>query len=85
MDFYKIYRSVFLNNSFLNNIFLVYFHQILQILIAIISVPIALSYFGNEKYGIIAIVWTLITYLGLVNFGLPIALRVFLSVNQKKS
>ena len=64
--------------------FLVYAHQVLQILFALISVPIALSYFGAEKYGLIAIIWTLITYLSLSNFGLPFALKIFLSARQNK-
>ncbi len=68
---------------FLSDVLLVYTHQILNIIFAFISVPIALSFFGAEQYGLLAIIWTLVTYLGLVNFGLPIAARVFLSANNK--
>ena len=79
----KINRALTSERKFLGDISLVYLHQIIQILLAIISVPIALSYFGAENYGLISIIWTFITYLSLVNFGLPIAARVFLAANPR--
>ena len=79
----KINRGLTSEKKFLGDISLVYLHQIIQILLAIISVPIALSYFGAENYGLISIIWTFITYLSLVNFGLPIAARVFLAANPR--
>ena len=48
-------------------------------LVGLGSVPLALPYFGPVEYGLLAIVWSVLTYLGLINFGLPIALRAYLA------
>lgn len=70
--------------KYLGQISAVYLHQIVSLIVGIASVPIALPYFGGERYGLLAIVWTLITYLGLINFGLPTALRVFLAATRDR-
>jgi O-antigen/teichoic acid export membrane protein len=45
-------------------------------LIAIVTVPMTLSYFGADRYGALALVMTLVNYLSVTNFGIPTACAV---------
>lgn len=53
-----------------------YLYNFVSIIVGIIAVPISLKYFGSEKYGVIAIINTLITYLSITNFGIPYAVGI---------
>jgi O-antigen/teichoic acid export membrane protein len=48
--------------------------SLLPILIAIISVPPYLRLIGNERYGVLAVIWALLGYFGFFDFGLGKAL-----------
>ena len=50
---------------------ILYLAQGISLLCSIISAPIGLSYFGVEKYGLFALIWTLLTFLQMSSFGIP--------------
>jgi O-antigen/teichoic acid export membrane protein len=62
-----------------------YLSTLISILIGIISVPIGLKYFGIERYGALAIIGTLITYLSVSNFGIPSAVSVLAAKTLDKT
>lgn len=55
-------------------------------IIAVVTVPVTLSYFGAERYGALALVMTLVNYLSVTNFGIPTACAVLASksVNRRE-
>lgn len=54
--------------------------QILPLTVAIAVIPILLKLMGTEGFGLVAIVWTLIGYFSLFDFGLGRALTKYISV-----
>lgn len=58
--------------------------MILQALLGLVSVPISLNYWGAEKYGIIAVINSIIVYLSVSNIGLGSATAVLMGKNTSK-
>jgi O-antigen/teichoic acid export membrane protein len=54
--------------------------QILPLIVAIAVIPLLLKLMGTEGFGLVAIVWTLIGYFSLFDFGLGRALTKYISV-----
>ena len=54
--------------------------QILPLTVAIAVIPILLKLMGTEGFGLVAIIWTLIGYFSLFDFGLGRALTKYISV-----
>ncbi len=55
------------------------FSNIVATIIGIFSVPIGVRYFGVEKYGALAVISTILTYLSTSQLGLPSAVNVLAS------
>ncbi len=55
------------------------FTNIIATVIGIFSAPIGLKYFGIERYGALAVISTLLTYLATSQIGLPTAVNVLAS------
>ena len=47
--------------------------------VAIITVPLAIKGLGEERYGLLSIVWVILTYLSLLDFGISKASSKFLA------
>jgi len=52
---------------------------IVSIIVGLISVPIGLHYFGPIRYGIWAVISSVIAYLNLLNLGIPTAAQILTS------
>ena len=63
---------------------ILYLAQGISLLCSIISAPIGLSYFGVEKYGLFALIWTLLTFLQMSSFGIPSTIKSYLAVYHTK-
>lgn len=61
--------------------------QILPLIAAIVVIPVLIRLMGAEGFGLVAIVWTLIGYFSLFDFGLGRALTKFISfeIGQQNS
>lgn len=59
--------------------------QVLSIIINFVSVPIALNYWGQERYGLFAIINSVIVYLTLSNLGLNSAASTLMAKNNNIS
>lgn len=56
-----------------------YLHNLISLGIGLVSIPISLTYFGVERYGALAIITTLLTYLSVTNFGIPAAAGILVA------
>ncbi|MCM8815693.1 MAG: hypothetical protein NC931_06935, partial [Candidatus Omnitrophica bacterium] len=65
--------------SFFLGVFSGGFTNIVATVIGIFSAPIGLNYFGIEKYGALAVISALLTYLSTSQIGLPTAVNVLAS------
>lgn len=65
--------------SFLLGVFSGGITNIVATVVGIFSAPIGLKYFGIEKYGTLAVISTLLTYLSTSQIGLPTAVSVLAS------
>ncbi|MCX7705663.1 MAG: hypothetical protein N2115_05325 [bacterium] len=65
--------------SFLFGVFSGGITNIVATVVGIFSAPIGLHYFGIEKYGALAVISTLLTYLSTSQIGLPTAVNVLAS------
>jgi O-antigen/teichoic acid export membrane protein len=54
--------------------------QLLPLIAAIVAVPVIIRYLGVEGFGLVSIIWTLIGYFSLFDFGLGRALTKYISV-----
>jgi len=61
------------------DVYWVYAQQIINSILAFVSIPIILSYLGSNKFGIYTLIFTVLTYLNLINFGLPVTLRSYIA------
>ena len=52
----------------------------LPLVVAVFTVPILISHLGNEKFGVLTLIWAVVSYFGLFDFGLGRALTQQLSV-----
>lgn len=58
--------------------------QVLPLALAVVVIPILLRRMGTEGFGLLTIVWTLIGYFNLFDFGLGRALTNLVSQHQRK-
>lgn len=52
---------------------------LIPFLIALLTVPLAIKGLGEERYGLLSIVWVILTYLSLLDFGVSKASSKFLA------
>ncbi len=52
---------------------------LIPFLIALVTVPLAIKGLGEERYGLLSIVWVILTYLSLLDFGVSKASSKFLA------
>ncbi len=69
----------------IKDFFFSYLGIIISITANLLLLPVYVRYFGNDDYGGLIIISTLIQYLGLVNFGLPTALTILATNLDDKS
>ena len=67
-------RKLVVKNTFFN-----FIGQILPIIAAIFGVPILIKYLGNERFGILSILWLLMWYSTMLDLGLGRATTKFVS------
>lgn len=78
-----------MSNNIKKNISLSYLSVVITSVIGFISVPLMINYMGTEIYGIWILGFSLISYLTLSNFGIPVAAITLMtktsSEHEKKS
>jgi O-antigen/teichoic acid export membrane protein len=68
----KIDRKLLLKNTLFN-----FGGQIASLLVALIVVPIVINFLGIERYGILAILWSVLSYFAIFELGLSSAIIKF--------
>lgn len=58
---------------------------LLPFAIALVAVPLAIKGLGEERYGLLSIIWVILTYLSLLDFGVSKASSKFLAEYYGKS
>lgn len=71
--------SLLARNAYINLI-----GQVLPILVAILAIPLLIKDMGQDRFGVLALAWSVMGYFGLFDFGLSRATTKFVAEHQAR-